>query len=215
RRRLIEDQADALGLPVYFVVIPHQDDPACPMAHSTPGTAFPSNDAYTSTMLKALEQLKGEGIEVIIFGDIFLEDLRAFRDRLLNLVGLAGCYPLWGRNTTELYSEFNNLGFKAVIVCVDTKRLAAECCGQLLTPAFLASLPDGVDACGERGEYHSFTFDGPLFRGLVPFRLGEVHRHEPFAFQEVYPEGDSEPRTQAGVATTVHAVPNRSQIRTR
>ncbi len=187
RRQLIEQQGAALGLPVRFVVLPHHNDPSCPMAHTVPGTTFPSNDTYTLTMLDALQQLKSEGIEVIVFGDIFLEDLRAFRDRLLGVAGLEGAYPLWGRDTRELYREFTDLGFQAILVCVDTLRLSAECCGQFLTPAFGDSLPAGVDACGERGEYHSFTFDGPLFEHPVPFRLGEVHRHDPFAFQELYP----------------------------
>jgi diphthamide synthase (EF-2-diphthine--ammonia ligase) len=157
------------------------------MAYSTPGTAFPPNDAYTRSMLAALKHLQGEGFEVVVFGDIFLEDLRAFRDRLLGLVGLEGCYPLWGRDTAELFGEFHGLGFRGVTVCVDTTRLPAGQCGQLLSPAFRDSLPEGVDPCGERGEYHSFTFDGPLFRRPVPFQLGEVHRHDPFAFQELYP----------------------------
>jgi uncharacterized protein (TIGR00290 family) len=204
RRQLIEDQADALDLPVDFVVIPHHDNPSCPMAHSTPGTSFPPNDTYTRTMLEALVRLKAEGIEVIVFGDIFLEDLRAFRDRLLEQVGLQGCYPLWGRDTSELYHQFNDLGFKGVTVCVDTKRLSAEHCGQLLTPAFGQSLPSGVDPCGERGEYHSFTFDGPLFRRPVLYRVGEVHLHEPFAFQELYPADlvppQRQPAARAGIA---------------
>jgi uncharacterized protein (TIGR00290 family) len=187
RRQLIQEQADALDLPVDFVTIPHADSPSCPMASATPGTAFPSNDTYTPTMLDALKQLKGTGIEVIVFGDIFLEDLRAFRQHLLDLAGLEGCYPLWGIDTTELYNEFSDLGFKGVTVCVDMTRLPPEQCGQFLTPTFRDSLPEGVDACGERGEYHSFTYDGPLFRCPIPFRLGDVHRHDPFAFQELYP----------------------------
>jgi uncharacterized protein (TIGR00290 family) len=187
RRQLIQDQADALGLPVEFVVIPHPTSPACPMAHAMPGAAFPPNDTYTSTMIEALNRLKGEGFEVVVFGDIFLEDLRAFRDKLLAFVGLHGSYPLWGRDTTELYNEFHDLGFQAVTVCVDTKRLTAEHCGRMLDLAFAASLPEGVDPCGERGEYHSFTFDGPHFRGPVPFQLGQMHRQDPFVFQELFP----------------------------
>lgn len=187
RRQLIEEQASALEVPVVFVVIPHQDDPTCPMPHTVPGTTFPPNDVYTRAILTAWKQLKDEGIEVIVFGDIFLEDLRAFRDRLLAVAGLEGCYPLWGKDTAELYDEFTARGFKGVTVCVDIKRLSAEHCGQLLTPAFRDSLPGDVDPCGERGEYHSFTFDGPLFRQPVPYRIGEVHRHDPFAFQELYP----------------------------
>jgi uncharacterized protein (TIGR00290 family) len=189
RRELIRQQADALDLPVDFVVIPHHPDPPCPIPHPVgPGTAFPPNDTYTPAMLAALRRLRGEGIEVIAFGDIFLEDLRAFRDRLLDQVGLAGSYPLWGRDTNELYGEFVALGFRAVTVCVDTQRLSARHCGQLLTPAFRDSLPEGVDPCGERGEYHSFTFDGPPFRRPVPFRAGELHVQDPFVFQELYPD---------------------------
>jgi uncharacterized protein (TIGR00290 family) len=187
RRQLVEEQADALGLPVDFVVIPHQDDPPCPMSHPTPGTTFPPNDMYTRAMLGAFEQYKGEGVEVVVFGDIFLEDLRAFRDRLLGDAGLEGCYPLWGRDSKELYDEFHALGYQGITVCVNTQQLSEEHCGQLLTPSFRDSLPGGVDPCGERGEYHSFTFDGPLFRRVVPFRLGEVHRQAPFVFRELYP----------------------------
>jgi uncharacterized protein (TIGR00290 family) len=211
RRRLIEAQAGALDLAVDFVVIPHQDDPSCPMAHTVPGTSFPPNDTYTRTMLDALQRLKDEGIEVIVFGDIFLEDLRAFRDRLLNLAGLMGCYPLWGRDTTELYREFIDLGFRAVTVCVDTKRLSAEHCGKLLTPTFHASLPGGVDPCGERGEYHSFTFDGPCFHRPVLFELGEVHLQEPFAFQELYPGDHSEMAVEAALPTAA-GLPARADI---
>jgi diphthamide synthase (EF-2-diphthine--ammonia ligase) len=183
----VEDQADALGLPVEFVVIPHQDNPPCPMVCTAPGTTFPPNDVYIRTMLAAWQRLKDEGIEVLVFGDIFLEDLRQFRDQLLGRAGLDGCYPLWGRDSAELYDEFIGLGFQAVIVCVDTLRLHAELCGQLLTSALRNSLPQGVDPCGERGEYHSFTFDGPFFGRPVAFRRGEIHRDPPFAFQELYP----------------------------
>jgi uncharacterized protein (TIGR00290 family) len=201
-RRLIEDQGDALDLPVEFVVIPHHDNPSCPMAHTTPGTSFPPNDTYTRAMVEALERLKADGFEVIVFGDIFLEDLRAFRDRLLGHAGLQGCYPLWGRDSAELYREFNALGFAAVTVCVDTQQLSVEHCGKLLTPAFGASLPEGVDPCGERGEYHSFTFDGPLFRLPVAYRLGEVHVQEPFVFQELYPGGSGGTESAFASATT-------------
>jgi uncharacterized protein (TIGR00290 family) len=188
RRQLVCDQADALGLPVDFVVMPHQDRTApCPMSHSAPGTAFPPNDVYTTTMLAAIARLKVEGFEVIVFGDIFLEDLRAFREQLLAQAGLEGCYPLWGRDSGDLYDEFIALGFRAITVCVDGERLPAECCGQLLDAAFRIALPAGVDPCGERGEYHSFAFDGPPFRRPVPFHFGELHRQAPFLFRELHP----------------------------
>jgi uncharacterized protein (TIGR00290 family) len=188
RRELIADQADALGLPVTFVVIPGPPDTSCPMAHSTPGTAFPPNDVYTPTMLAAFARLKADGVGVIVFGDIFLEDLRAYRDRLLAHAGLEGRYPLWGRDTEELYAEFVALGFAAVTVCIDTSRLSEELCGRHLDAGFRAALPPGTDPCGERGEYHSFAFDGPPFRRTVRYTLGDVHRHDPFAFQELYPQ---------------------------
>ncbi len=187
RRQLVQEQADALGLPVDFVVMPPSDDPPCPMAHTVPGTSFPPNDVYTRTMLAAFAQCKQDGIEVIVFGDIFLEDLRAFRDRLLAHAGLEGCYPLWGRDSMELFDEFTALGFQAITVCIDRERLTEEHCGQFLTPAFRDSLPAGIDACGERGEYHSFAFDGPIFRHPVAFHLGDVHRQPPFIFRELFP----------------------------
>jgi uncharacterized protein (TIGR00290 family) len=200
RRRLIEDQADALGLPVEFVAIPSAESPSCPMAHTTPGTTFPPNDVYSRTILRAFAGLKDEAIEVIAFGDIYLADLRAYRDRLLAHAGLEGSYPLWGRDSGELYDEFTTLGYRAVVVCVDTERLTEAHCGRYLTPAFRDSLPAGADPCGERGEYHSFAFDGPLFRRPVPFTLGAIHRQPPFAFQELFPGGASVSHDQEKVA---------------
>ena len=190
RRELVAEQADALGLPVEFVVIPSPADAPCPIAHSAPGTAFPPNDVYSAAMLAAFGRLKGRGVEVIVFGDIFLEDLRAYRDRLLAHAGLEGRYPLWGRGTEELYSELVALGFQAITVCVDAARLTEGHLGRPLDAAFRASLPPGADPCGERGEYHSFAFAGPPFRRPVPFALGGTHRQAPFAFLELYPAGD-------------------------
>jgi uncharacterized protein (TIGR00290 family) len=187
RRQLVEEQADALGLPIHFVVIPNHEDAPCPLSCTTPGTTFPPNDVYTRAMLEAFAQLRAEGVDSVVFGDIFLQDLRAFREGLLGQSGLQGCYPLWGRDSTALFDEFHTSGFQAITVCVDAQRLTEKHCGQLLTPAFRASLPDGVDPCGERGEYHSFAFDGPIFHEPVPYRLGEIHLHEPFAFQELFP----------------------------
>jgi diphthamide synthase (EF-2-diphthine--ammonia ligase) len=206
RRVLVADQADAVGLPVEFVVIPSAPHPSCPMAHSSPGTAFPPNDVYSTAMLAALGRLKAEGVEAIVFGDIFLEDLRAYRDQLLGRAGLEGRYPLWGRDTGELYDRFVALGFEAITVCVDTARLTEGHLGRPLDPAFRASLPPGADPCGERGEYHSFAFAGPPFRRPVPFAVGEVHRHDPFAFQELYPDG-GEGRGSGLAAARVNATP--------
>jgi uncharacterized protein YndB with AHSA1/START domain len=143
-------------------------------------------------MLAAFAELKAEGIEAVVFGDIYLEDLRAYREQLLAHAGLTGRYPLWGRDPGELYAEFVALGWEAVTVCVDTTRLGERHLGRRLDAAFRDTLPAGVDPCGERGEYHSFAFNGPAFRRPVRFALGDVHLHAPFAFQELHPVGAKE-----------------------
>jgi uncharacterized protein (TIGR00290 family) len=186
RQALVADQAEALGLPVWFVVIPSPERPSCP---SQPGTSFPPNDVYAAALHAALTRLKDDGIGVIVSGDIYLEDLRAYRDGLLAAAGLDGRYPLWGRDPGDLYDEFVALGFEAVTVCVDTTRLTERHLGRHLDRAFRDSLPPGADPCGERGEYHSFAFAGPSFRWPVRFTPGQVHRHEPFAFLELFPGG--------------------------
>jgi uncharacterized protein (TIGR00290 family) len=159
------------------------------MAHTTPGTSFPPNDVYSAAMLAAFARLKEEGVEAVVFGDIYLEDLRAYRDKLLAHAGLEGVYPLWGRDAGELYGEFVAGGFRAVTVCVDSARLTDEHLGRELDAAFRDSLPAGADPCGERGEYHSFCFDGPPFARAVPFTKGGAHRQPPFTFLELYPRG--------------------------
>ena len=183
RRQLIEDQAAAVGLPVEFVSIPSPPDTTA----TGPGTSFPPNDVYAAAMLAALNRLKSEGVEVVLFGDIFLEDLRAYRETLLAAAGLEGRYPLWGRDTVGLYDEFVALGFKAITVCVDASRLTEQHLGRELDRAFRDSLPPEADPCGERGEYHSFCFDGPPFARPVAFTRGGVHRQPPFAFLELSP----------------------------
>jgi uncharacterized protein (TIGR00290 family) len=187
RRDLVEAQAAALGLPVRFVVIPSSPSPGCPMAHTRPGTTFPPNDVYSTAMLAAFADLRAAGVEVIVFGDIYLEDLRAYREKLLAHAGLEGRYPLWGRDPDELFAEFVGQGFAAVTVCVDTERLTESHLGVPLDAAFRSSLPAGVDVCGERGEYHSFATAGPPFARAVRVAVGEVHRQLPFAFRELVP----------------------------
>jgi uncharacterized protein (TIGR00290 family) len=192
RRQLVEEQSDALGLGVEFVVVPSHGDACCPMAQGSL-----ADDPYSRTILAALSSLKEEGFEVVVFGDLYLESLRAYRDRLLALAGLEGRYPLWGCDPAGLCAEFIRLGYQAVVVCVDGERLPEGLCGQQLTPDFLDDLPGGVDPCGERGEYHTFVFDGPLFRQSIPVILGEVHRHAPFVFQELL-LGEAPPATPLG-----------------
>ncbi len=198
RRQLAQDQADALGLPIRFVIIPSPEASGGSAISTAPGADFPPDDVYSRVVLAALGELKREGVELVVCGDIFLEDVRAYRERLFAAAGLEGCYPLWGRDTGELFDEFVALGFGAVVVCVDTARLTEGHCGRLLTPDFRASLPEGVDPCGERGEYHTFAFDGPPFRRPVPFTPGALHRQAPFTFLELLPAaGDLHAADQA------------------
>jgi len=157
------------------------------MARSGPGADFPPNDVYSRTMLDAYARMKDEGITALVFGDIHLADLRAYRDGLLAHAGLEGVYPLWGRDVAGLYAEFLALGFRALTVCIDLERLTESHCGAALTADFVASLPAGIDACGERGEYPSFVSDGPTFRRPVAFTQGPIHRQPPFAFRELLP----------------------------
>lgn len=188
RRELLEAQADSLGLPVWKVFLPTPPrDASC--ALPPPGhqgfVSFASNDVYEEKMLEAFERARREGIEAIVFGDIFLEDLRAYRERLLGRAGLTGIYPLWGRPTRELLEEFLERGFRAVVVCVDSVRLDASWAGRLLDRRFLAELPAGVDPCGENGEYHTFVFDGPGFSHPVEICQGETVSRDPFCFRDL------------------------------
>lgn len=155
-RRLLELQAEALDLPLQVVMIP----PDCP------------NSVWEARMGAALALLRAGGVRHIAFGDLFLADLRAYRDAQLARAGLTGVYPLWGRDTAELAREFVDLSFRAVLCCVDTDALPAEFAGRALDHALLAQLPAGVDACGENGEYHSFVHDGPIFRAPIGCTIG-------------------------------------------
>jgi len=190
RRELLEAQAAALGLPVWKVFLPTPPrDAACalPPPAGSGFVSFASNNVYEEKMLEALTRARREGIEAIVFGDIFLEDLRAYRERLLQRAGLQGIYPLWGRPTRELMNEFLDLGFRAVVVCVDSARLDSSWSGRSLDPRFLAELPEGVDPCGENGEYHTFVFDGPDFSSPVALSLGRTVLREPFCFCDLEP----------------------------
>ncbi len=200
RRDLLEAQAEALGLPVWKIFLPTpprnascalpRRGPGCPPDPPAPPgqtgfVSFPSNDVYEEKMLQAFEHARREGIDAIVFGDIFLEDLRAYRERLLASVGLAGIYPLWGRSTRDLMEEFLERGFRAVVVCVDSARLDSSWPGRLLDRRFLEELPEGVDPCGENGEYHTFVFDGPGFSHPVVHSQGETVLRDPFCFREL------------------------------
>jgi uncharacterized protein (TIGR00290 family) len=158
RRRLLERQAGALGLPLTTVGI----EPAA------------ANRSYETRMEAALAGVRERGIRTVAFGDLFLEDVRRYREEMLARVGMAALFPLWGRDTDALAREFLDLGFRAVLTCVDGEQLDGAFVGRGFDAALLRDLPPGADPCGENGEFHTFVHAGPGFREPVPFRRGEV-----------------------------------------
>jgi uncharacterized protein (TIGR00290 family) len=158
RRELLRQQTAALGLPLEEIVV----SPVC------------TNAEYESKLAAALQPHRERGITTVVFGDIFLEDLREYRDRHLAGCGLQGLYPLWKRDTSQLVREFLAPGFRTVTVCVDGRVLDPSFAGREIDEAFLADLPAAVDPCGENGEFHTFVFDGPLFCEPVRFTRGEI-----------------------------------------
>lgn len=155
---LLYEQTQSLGLPLEKIFI----------------SKTSSNEEYDNKMRDTLLRYQGRGISRVAFGDIFLEDLRKYREENLARIGLKAIFPIWKRDTLRLAQEFLELGFKAVITCVDSKVLDKAFAGRLFDRDFLSALPVGVDPCGENGEFHSFVFDGPIFQKSIDFKKGEV-----------------------------------------
>jgi len=172
RRALLERQAESIGLPLHPVMIP----PQC------------INDIYEARMKEALEKHVARGVRSVAFGDIFLEDLRAYREENLARIGMNALFPIWKRDTRELAREFLRLRFRAIAVCVDPRFLDASFAGRELDASFFADLPPGVDPCGENGEFHTFVFDGPIFKTPVGVRVGERVMRDGFCFCDLLPE---------------------------
>jgi uncharacterized protein (TIGR00290 family) len=158
RKELLERQAQSLGIPLVKCRLP---DAA-------------SMQIYDTRMMEVVAGFKTEGINTALFGDIFLEDLRAYREQKLAQSGIRAAFPLWKRNTRELIHEFVDLGFKAIIVCVNQRRLDKSFAGRFIDREFIEDYPDAADICGENGEYHSFVFDGPIFEQPIAFAVGET-----------------------------------------
>lgn len=156
REYLLDQQADSIGIPLLKVRV-------------SEGT----NNEYEKQMETILLQAKAEGIDSVIFGDIFLEDLRAYRENNLAKVGMKGVFPLWKMDTKTLINDFISLQFKTVICCTNDGFLGEEWLGREINKTFLAQLPASVDPCGENGEYHTFCFDGPIFKKKIGFTIGE------------------------------------------
>lgn len=171
RRSLLERQVRAIGLPLVPVHIP----PTC------------RNAVYEAAMEAALRPYMKEGLSGVAFGDIYLQDLREYREDRLAAVGLRGLFPLWGRDTRELMGEVIRQGIRAVVTTVDAKVLDRSFAGRALDEAFLAELPTGVDPCGENGEFHTFVYDGPGFSAPVEWMRGAVTEREGFYYCDLLP----------------------------
>jgi len=165
-RTLVEQQAYSLGLPIEEVFIPKAS----------------SNEEYESKMRGMLTKFKQDGVSLVVFGDVFLEWIRKYREDNLSQVGMKGIFPIWGRDTTELTRSFITLGFQAVITCIDSKVLDRRFIGRTLDEQFFAELPPNVDPGGENGEFHSFVFDGPIFKKRIAYTLGELVLRNSFYF---------------------------------
>jgi uncharacterized protein (TIGR00290 family) len=171
REALLDQQAQALGLPCHKVRIPAP----CP------------NAIYEERMGVALLALKAQGVTTVVFGDLFLEDIRAYREAQLKAIGLSAVFPLWRRDTTTLAREMVALGMSARLTCVDPRKLPSEFAGRVFDSALLRDLPTTVDPCGENGEFHTFVTAGPMFHAPIAVRTGEVVSRDGFVFADVLP----------------------------
>lgn len=171
RTQLLRAQAQAAGLPLWPVPI-----------------AWPcSNADYEAAMSVAMARARREGVQAVAFGDLFLEDIRRYREERLAGTGLAPLFPLWGRPTAALAREMIAGGLRARLTCVDPRGLDARFAGRDFDAQLLGELPDGVDPCGEQGEFHTFAYDGPMFARPVPIRTGEIVVRDGFVFADLVP----------------------------
>ena len=157
RNELLYAQGKSIGIPIKEIRLPE----------------MPSMLEYNETMKGVLSELKKEKITHSIFGDIFLDDLRTYRENKLKEVGLTAHFPLWKRDTTKLVHEFIDLGFKTVVVCTKAELLGEDFTGRIIDRDFLKDLPKNIDPCGENGEFHTFVFDGPIFKKPIEYTIGE------------------------------------------
>jgi uncharacterized protein (TIGR00290 family) len=168
RRDLLFAQSASLGIPVEEVLIP----------------AKASNEIYQAETARALSKYE-DGTRVIAFGDLFLEDIREYRERFFDGLGFECLFPIWGKDTTKLAHFFVDSGFKATVCTVDPKKLDSKFCGREFDDCFLSEIPRNVDPCGENGEFHTFVYGGPVFRKELKVKLGEVIEREGFYFADI------------------------------
>jgi len=171
RRELLHRQAESIGLPVEEVLIP----PQC------------VNAVYEARMGEAVLRFREHGVRHVGFGDIFLEDLRAYREQKLLAAEMTAIFPIWKADTRELAARFVRDKFRAIAVCIDPRRLDKSFAGRELDETFFRDLPAGVDPCGENGEFHTFVFSGPIFQAAIPVQVGTVVERDAFVFCDVLP----------------------------
>jgi len=173
RSSLIERQAEAIGIPLHRIDLPVGESDEVVMAE------------YERLMRDAMLEYRSQGVDTVAFGDIFLEDLRAHRERKLAEIGMHAVFPLWKRDTTELAHAFINAGFRAVLTCVMSEKLDQSFAGRQFDLDLLRDLPEGVDPCGERGEFHSFVYAGPVFHQPLAVDVGETVTRDVRFFAEI------------------------------
>jgi len=172
---LLGKQAKCLGFPLIKMELPKE----------------PSMEEYRDLMNKTMAEIQAMGITQSIFGDIFLEDLRKYREDQLKTIGMKAVFPLWKKNTTDLIHEFLDLGFKTIVTCVNETYLDKSFAGRIIDKDFIRDLPKDIDPCGENGEFHTFTFDGPIFKEPVLFEIGET-------VKKTYPKPKASPEDEDG-----------------
>ena len=171
RRSLVQAQADAAGLPLHLLPIPHP----CP------------NEAYEAIMGDFVARQVADGVQAMAFGDLFLEDIRRYREARLAGTGLAPIFPVWGADTTALAREMIAAGLVAHVACLDPSKLPASFAGRRFDATLLDDLPPGVDPCAENGEFHTFASAGPMFRRPIPITVGETVTRDGFVFCDLVP----------------------------
>jgi len=169
REELLDRQAGSLGIHLEKVLIPYP----CP------------NAVYEEKMRNTLSLWKERGVTHVIFGDLFLEDIRRYREENLSQLDLTPVFPIWGTDTTSLAREMLEVGFRAVLTCVDPKKLDGKFAGRQFDSSLLEDLPPMVDPCGENGEFHTFVYDGPIFRESIPVEIGQSVLRDGFQFADV------------------------------
>lgn len=169
QRELISRQAERLGLPLAESWINRGAD----------------NTAYEAAVSECLLNFKSEGIQKIAFGDLFLTEIRDYRDRLVKQIGMDSHYPIWGQETSQLANRFIADGFRAVTCCVDSQQIPSSLCGKEYDIEFLEALPESADPCGENGEFHTFVYDSPLMAEPIEIEVGAEHRDGQFVFREL------------------------------